>query len=431
MHHHNYYIIHLVIFLLICGSSCSDDNPMQSEPNAPNILLIIADDLGKDAISGYTEGIIKPMTPHIDAIRNAGLTFNNFWSYPTCTPTRASILTGKYGYRTGIKWAGDQLSSSEKSIQQFINENTDDLYETAIIGKWHLSGSDQSINPESFGIDYYTGLIRGSVNDYYNWQETEDASSGLSTEYTTTSFTDSSIEWLNERSEPWFLWLAYNAPHTPFHVPPSEMHQQGDLPEYQEGLDPMPYYVAAIEAMDFQIGRLLDSMSPEVRENTVIIFIGDNGSPNDVAQFPYSSTGAKGTLYQGGINVPMFISGHGVTRLGSDDNLVSSTDLFATIAKIAGVDITEIHNSKSFNSLLSENTTIRSFQYAELDNGNKDEWAIRNDRFKLIVNANGQEEMYDLQEDAYESNNLLNGSLNTVQTAAKSALETELLEIRN
>ncbi len=417
--------------MLICGSSCSDDNPTQSDPNAPNILLIIADDLGKDAISGYTEGIIKPMTPHIDAIRNSGLTFNNFWSYPTCTPTRASILTGKYGYRTGIKWAGDQLSSSEKSIQQFINENTDDLYETAIIGKWHLSGSDQSINPESFGIDYYTGLIRGSVNDYYNWQETEDAFSGLSTEYTTTSFTDSSIEWLNERSEPWFLWLAYNAPHTPFHVPPINMHQQGDLPEYQEGLDPMPYYLAAIEAMDFQIGRLLDSMSPEVRENTVIIFIGDNGSPNDVAQFPYSSIGAKGTLYQGGINVPMFISGHGVTRLGSDDNLVSSTDLFATIAKIAGVDITEIHDSKSFNTLLSENTTIRSFQYAELDNGNKDEWAIRNDRFKLIVNANGQEEMYDLQEDAYESNNLLNGSLNTVETAAKSALETELLEIRN
>lgn len=422
-----------IISIAIILSSCSDDDdtttPQPVTP--PNILLIIADDLGKDAINGYTEGIIKPNTPNIDAIRNDGLTFNNLWVSPTCTPTRASIITGKYGYRTGVKWASDELDISEKTLQKYISEETNDSYATAIIGKWHLSGSNTAVNPESFGIGHYAGLFRGAVNDYYQWQLTEGGETNAQTQYITESFTDLSIDWVNQQSKPWFLWLAYNAPHTPFHNPPNDMHSQGNLPAYVDGVDPIPYYMAAIEAMDFQIGRLLENIPSEAKDNTIIIFLGDNGTPNDAAQSPYASNTVKGTLFQGGVNVPMFIAGKGVTRTGMEDNLITGTDLFATIAQIAGVNTAQINDSQSFQPLLTQATTIRNFQYSEMDNDNNDAWAIRNNQYKLIVNANGNEEMYDLINDAYEQNNLLNGTLTTAENNAKVALENELLKIRD
>ena len=424
----------LVISSLIASCSKKDDEGITGNPDpmesSANILLIIADDFGKDACNGFSEGSIKPNMPNIDAIRNAGLTFNNFWSYPTCSPTRASILTGKYGYRTGVKWAGDVLSSSETSLQEYINDQTNNNYATAIVGKWHLSGNNTALNPETFGIDYYAGLIRGESQSYYNWMLTEDEVSNLESEYTTTKFTDLAIDWIGQQDKPWFMWLAYNAPHTPFHAPPIEMHTQGNLAPYEEGANPMPYYMAAIEAMDFQIGRLFESLSSEERENTIVIFIGDNGTPNEVVQSPYLNTTAKGTLYQGGVNVPMFISGKGVSKIGNDDNLITSTDLFATISELAGVSVDKIHDSKSFKSLLTQNTTIRTYQYAERNNPPVDKWAISNGNYKLIESANGNQEFYNLNIDSYEQNNLLNSTLTTNEMNAKSELELELSNIR-
>lgn len=425
------FLLLIVILLFSCNKDDENDNKSNPTENTPNILLIIADDLGKDAINSFSEGTIKPNTPNIDAIRNSGLTFTNFWSYPTCSPTRASILTGKYGHRTGVKWAGDEISLSEKSLQKYINEETNNKYSTAIVGKWHLSGNSSTFNPEILGIDYYAGLIRGEAQSYYNWLLTEGGTGSIETEYTTTKFTDLATDWINQQEKPWFLWLAYNAPHTPFHVPPSEMHSQGFLPEFSSGMDETPYYMASIEAMDFQIGKLLENISEEERNNTVIIFISDNGTPNEVVQSPYTFFTTKGSLNQGGINVPMFISGNGVLRTGNDENLITSTDLFSTIAQIAGVSSSEIYDSKSFKSLLSQSETIRDFQYCEKDDGTNNLWTISNGRYKLIKNTNGNDEFYDLNNDPYEQNNLLNGTLTTTENTIKSELETELNNIRN
>ena len=421
----------IVILLFSCNKDDENNNSSNPTENIPNILLIIADDLGKDAVNGFYEGSIKPTTPNIDAIRNSGLTFTNFWSYPTCSPTRASILTGKYGYRTGVKWAGDEISLSGKSVQKYINEETNNQYSTAIVGKWHLSGNSSTFNPEILGIDYYAGLIRGEPQSYYNWLLTEDGTSNIETEYTTTKFTNLATDWVNQQDKPWFLWLAYNAPHTPFHVPPSEMHSQGFLPEFSSGMDETPYYMASIEAMDFQIGKLLENISEEERNNTVIIFIGDNGTPNEVAQSPYTFFTAKGSLNQGGINAPMFISGNGVLRTGNDENLITSTDLFSTIAQIAGVSANEIHDSKSFKSLLSQSETVRDFQYCEKDDGTNNLWTISNSGYKLLKNANGNDEFYDLNNDPYEQINLLNGTLTAAENTVKTELEAELNNIRN
>ena len=416
--------------MLSCNNDEGNTEITTPTESPPNILLIIADDLGKDALNGFSEGSIKPNTPNIDAFRNEGLSFSNFWSYPTCSPTRASILTGKYGYRTGVKWASDELDLAEMSLQKYISEESNTNYSTAIVGKWHLSGGNGTFNPEIFDIDYYAGLIRGEAQSYYNWLLSEDGAGSIVTDYITEKFTDLAIDWINQQDQPWFMWLAYNAPHTPFHVPPNEMHTQGNLPEYTEGMDAMPYYFAAIEAMDFQIGKLLDNIPQDEKENTIIFFIGDNGTPNEVAQAPYDFFTAKGSLNQGGINVPMFISGKGVSRIGNDNNLITSTDLFATISEIAGVSVSEIYDSKSFKSLLAQTSTIRNFQYSEKDNGTVDLWTISNGSYKLIENADGTKQFYNLSNDPYEQDDLLEGTLSSMQTTAKNELEVELLNIR-
>lgn len=425
-------ILFIAMHFVLLHSSCSktDEMPIPNS-NQPNILFIIADDLGKDAISGYEEGSTKPNTPNIDAIRNSGLAFNNFWVNPTCTPTRASIITGKYGYRTGVKSVGDILNSTEITLQSHIASKTNGKYATALIGKWHLSGNNANTNPELFGIDYYAGLIRGNVDDYYNWQITEDGATRLQTKYTTEVFTDLAIDWINVQSKPWFLWLAYNAPHTPFHVPPSQMHSQGSLPAYTLGVNPLPYYLAAIEAMDYQVGKLLNTIPVEVRANTIIIFIGDNGTPDQVTQSPYTSSTVKNTLYQGGINVPMFISGKGVSRFGTDNNLLSGTDLFATICELAGINTSSYYDSYSFKSLLTGNDNpVRDYQYSEITNGSNDSWTISNGIYKLLESDNGNEELYNLAIDPYEQTNLLDGSLTLEESNAKIELQTELDKIR-
>lgn len=441
-----------LLFCLVLFFSCSKDDPLETgadtetptEPDSgndpdsdastiyPNILIIIADDMGKDATPGFSEGSIKPNTPHLNELMSNGLTFTNFWTNPTCSPTRAAILTGKYGYRTDVKWANDQLAASETILHNYINQNSQGDYATALVGKWHLSGEESDINPEIFGMDYYAGLIRGAASDYYSWRLYENGNSSREEIYITEKITDLAIDWVEQQESPWLLWLAYNAPHTPLHVPPENMHSQGTLPDYEEDVtDPIPYYMAAIEAMDYQIGRLLDELTTQEKENTLIFFLGDNGTPNSVAQSPYSFRKVKGTLYEGGVNTPLIVSGKGVSRTGVDNNLINNTDLFATIATLSGVSVENIHDSQNFSSLLTESGSHRNFIYTEMENENDDLWTIRDDTYKLIVNANGETQMYNLSADPYESNDLLQSGLTTTQENAKTALEAEIGNIRN
>ena len=126
----------------------------------------------------------------------------------------------------------------------------------------------------------------------------------------------------------------------------------------------------------------------------------------------------------------MFISGKGVTRTGEENNLIVATDLFSTIAEVAGVKAIEIHDSKSFVSLFTKNSTIRNYQYTEIKDDTSDIWAISNGNYKLIENVDGVQELYFLSTDPYELQNLLNSTLTTEQSTAKTALETELNKIR-
>ena len=417
-------------------SPYNPENPNPPVPSSPpNILLIIADDVGIDPIIGYEEGAIKANTPNIESLINNGLTFMNFWAYPVCSPTRAAILTGKYGYRTGVLQPSDELPLAETSLQSYISTNSNTDYATAVIGKWHLSGNDRSFNPEVFGIDHFAGIITGGVNDYYDWALTEDGMNTNQQTYATTRITELAIDWVAAQEKPWFVWLAYNAAHTPFHLPPDEMHTQGALSNDPAEIEnnPFPYYIASIEAMDYQIGKLLESLDDEIRENTLIIFIGDNGSPNKVSQAPFGRRRAKGTLYQGGIHCPLYVSGAGVSRRGEEEALVNVTDLFATISSLAGAKTDEIHDSKDFSGLLTtEGSGHREYVYAEAGDEDTgiDEWTIRNQSFKLMVDSEGNQRLFDLENDPYETLDLMESNLSTEAAEAKRLLEQELLRIR-
>src|SRR5262249_14983720 len=157
--------------------------------------------------------------------------------------------------------------------------------------------------------------------------------------YATTEQVDDAIARIQAMPEPWFLYLAFNAPHQPFHAPPPNLHtyhlfgNPDDTPDL--------HFHAAIQAMDTEIGRLLSTLSPAKRERTTIVFLGDNGTPNEAITPPFEPGKAKGTLYEGGVHVPLIVQGRGVRAPGREsDVLVNSVDLFPTVLALLGIDAT-------------------------------------------------------------------------------------------
>ncbi len=423
----------LIVFTIL--AACKDNKVVNPGTNStPNILLIIADDMGLDATPGYNVGTEKPSMPVLQDLSANGIVFDNVWSNPLCSPTRATILTGKYGIRTGVVSASppnNAISLSETSLQSYLAQNTS--YKSAVIVKWHLSNNANggADNPNLMGVEYYAGLLSGGHDDYSDWSFTQNGQTSTVQEYSTTFFTNLAIDWIDQQQSPWFLWLAYTAPHTPFHLPPVALHSVDNLSGDTADIDanPRSYYFAMLEALDTEMGRLLNSIDIE---NTIIIFIGDNGSPARVVQQPYTRTRAKGTVYQGGIHVPMVISGSGVTRSGQREAaLINSADLFATIADLAGTGLESIHDSKSFKNLLnSGQSEEREFIYSEVQE-NVTAWAIRNEKYKLIDFQNGIQEFYDLAADPYEQNDLIISGLSSEDLQAKTELESLADGVRN
>ena len=427
-----YRIFMLLIIFISCENQPVNSFEASEKPGGalPNILLVIADDMGKDAFPNYTEGQEKPQLPILNNLMAGGITFDNLWTYSVCSPTRASILTGKLGHHTGVMEVEQDISLNEESLHDFLKDQTNGSYDTALIGKWHLSNT--ITDPNSMGVDYYSGIIGGGVSSYTNWNRVTSGQRERVATYTTTEFSNQAVQWISQRSKPWFLWLAYNAPHTPFHLAPTNLHNQGNLSEDETMIEenPLPYYFSAIEALDAELGRVIESI-PNGLENTIVIFLGDNGTPSQVVQSPYRTRRAKGSIFQGGINVPMVISGVGVTRKGErEDALIQSTDLFTTIAQMAGSVILEKHNSKSFHALLREtDVDTRAYAYTEKSTDGNMSYTVRDAQYKLIVDADGTESVYDLKNDPYERSNLLTNPSPTINEVRNSLFQ-EALRIR-
>jgi arylsulfatase A-like enzyme len=409
---------------------------LQSEPTAvvtaslaqdqPNILLIIADDQGLDASAQYSLSDDVPNTPTLNALAANGLVFDNAWATPACTTTRGTIITGQHGIHSGISYVPAVMDPTTQTLQRYLTSlPATSNYQTAVIGKWHLGGAKPDLShPIESGVGYYAGTISGTLTDYYQWELTENGQTQISNEYHTSKITDLAINWLatqNQQNKPWFLWLAYVAPHAPFHLPPANLHHRDYLTGTTADIaaNPREYYLAAIEAMDTEIGRLLDSLPANERENTLIIYIGDNGTPTQVIDTRvFARDHSKNSLYEGGIRIPMVVSGKGVTRKNERESaLINTTDLFATIINFTTGSLTQLNDSYSFLPLLSSATAQgRMYNYAEFESSKVTEptgWVVRNQQYKYLELADGTKALYDMSNDINETTNLLETNSNT------------------
>lgn len=392
-----------------------------------NVLLIIADDFGTDSHSLYnsTPGATAP-TPNINSLASSGVRFTQGYAYPVCSPTRASILTGRMGFRTGlgdVVTATSALTAEELTLPEVIAQHGSLGIQAGMFGKWHLSdGTPAAVRnlPNTIGgWPHYAGSTSGALMSYSSWIKTTNGTNSTVTTYPTTDLVNDAVAWINARNasnQPWVAWLAFNAPHAPFHVPPTTLHSYGANPATN-----LLKYRAAIEAMDTEIGRLLQAVNPAT---TDIIFIGDNGTPGQVIQAPYNSTHAKDSLYEGGIRVPFIIKGPSVSGGGrTDSSLVHVVDLFITILEMAAVPVpsTVTLDSRSLMPILTQQAItdrprlyVEKFDTTAPDTGGR---ALRDDRYKLIRLHNGGEEFYDLQNDPGETVNLLAGGINSLSPA--------------
>ncbi len=380
----------------------------------PNILLIIADDLGLDSSNQYSYSQDKPRTPNLDALAASGIVFENLWATPSCTTTRGSLITGQHGVHSGISFVPATMNTNANTIQRYLRASAASAsYQTAVIGKWHLGGANPSnSHPIDSGVGYYAGNITGVLPDYYSWPLIQNGLSTTSTTYHTTKVTDLARDWVATQTQPWFLWLAYSAPHDPFHLPPMSLQSRTTLTGTTTDISARPreYYLAAIEAMDSEIGRLLSTMSAETRANTVVMFIGDNGSPTQTVDTNvFNRARAKNTLYEGGIRVPLIVAGKGVTRSGARETaLVNTVDFYATIASLAGNAVTKLNDGYSFATLLQPGgTAARQYNYSEFQSDTVNGWTVRNAQYKLIQNLSGTQALYDLSKDIKEQTDLL------------------------
>jgi arylsulfatase A-like enzyme len=424
-------------------------------PARPNVLVLVADDLGIDRVRAYgfqnqQGNLIAPLTSRIDQLAAQGVLFRSAWAAPACSPARACALTGRYPNRTGVGQAIDLpgetgLRDDELTIADLLPPE----YGTAVVGKWHLAGRGplgaltQGLDhAPRCGFDLHCGTFANfyGSQSYFDWalllsKATNLAETGefwVHGEYATTRTTDIALRTIRTFGErPWFLWVAYNAPHKPYHVPPAHLIQSPNLNLQTE----LGRGKAMIEALDAEIGRLLDGIPAAIRARTTVVFLGDNGTAKPLVQAPFPPLKAKGTVYNGGVHVPLIVAGAGIRpeQQGSEcAALVDISDLLPTVAELCGAPLPPQADGHSLVPYFSDPAapSQRTWIYAERFGPNfvpepgrtlgdagllfHDQTA-RDARYKLVrkwSSAGGPQgsevlEFYDLEADYFETADLL------------------------
>ena len=306
----------------------------------PNILFIVGDDMGYADVGFH--GCKDIPTPNLDALAASGVRFTNgYVSGPYCSPTRAGLLTGRYQQRFGHEFnpsGSSGLPTTETTIADRLKAAG---YVTGLIGKWHL-GSQEAMQPQKRGFDEFFGFL-GGAHSYFDVSKIlrgKDEVKEL--DYTTDAFGREAARFIEKhKSQPWFLYLAFNAVHTPMHATDDRLAKFPDVQDKQRRT-----YAAMMLAMDEAIGavrkQLVDS---QLDQNTLVVFISDNGGPtmrgvtvNGSSNSPLR--GSKRTTLEGGIRVPFIISMPGHIKPGTYESPVIQLDLTATALALAtGADI--------------------------------------------------------------------------------------------
>lgn len=312
----------------------------------PNIILIIADDMGYGDFGVFNEQ--TSCTPHLDALVEQGICLTQHYSAsPVCAPARAAMMTGRYPHRTGsidtLEARGlDRLRLDERTLADVL---ADTGYATGLIGKWHNGALDPRYHPTARGFQEFVGF-QGGWNPYYRYRLDRNGSLeyGDKDAYLTDVFSDAALDFIDRhQNEAFFLQLAYNAPHFPLEAPDALAQKYCDM-GYSLGVS---LIYAMIEVMDAGIGRIKERLEKcGIADNTILIFTSDNGPAlgdwNGFSQRRYNFgwNGGKGNTYEGGIRVPLIIRwAHGLDAGLRSDELVHYTDWFPTLLTMAGLPI--------------------------------------------------------------------------------------------
>lgn len=360
---------------ILNGTITSNDNFSLSGPN--NVLLLILDDWGLDASELYNaetgNDIQLANMPNLRSLLftdtssnplstpDKGLLFTRGYAQPICSPTRATILTGRQPYQHGVGNPGTDstLPASEQTFPELISAAAPN-YGLASFGKWHLGSGDTGAL-DTGGWANFSGTLQGGVQNYNSWTRvkiensiliddgtliTDLVSAGTyASPYATSVQVDEAVSFISAQgSDPWVVWMGFNAPHDPFQDPPENLAPTGGYSTM--GTTPRDFYVKTLEALDTEIGRLLASVD---RNKTNIIVVGDNGTPRQVDQAPAGGiASAKGSLNEGGIHVPFFAHGPDILQSGTTNKIAHVADLFTTVLDLTGVDVPtnlELHST--------------------------------------------------------------------------------------
>jgi arylsulfatase A-like enzyme len=309
----------------------------------PNFIYLLADDLGYTDV-GFHGSEIK--TPHIDKLASSGAKLEAFYVQPVCSPTRAALLTGRYPMRHGLQvgvvrpWAQYGLPLEERTLQQALQEAG---YFTAICGKWHLGHFQKAYLPTNRGFNHQYGHYNGALDYFthereggFDWHRNDQVCRDEG--YTTTLLGDEAVRLIEQHdtSRPFFLYVPFNAPHSPLQAPKEYLDKYAHIQEQKRRT-----YAAMVACIDDQIGRIVAALDKRgLRENTLIAFSSDNGGPLNLGATNGSLRAGKGTLYEGGVRVSAFANWPGKIKEGSVVNEpLHVADWYPTLLKLAGAKL--------------------------------------------------------------------------------------------
>lgn len=407
----------------------------------PNIVIILADDLGWNDVSFHGS---KIPTPNIDRIVKAGIELDRFYVQPTCSPTRAELMTGKSALRLGIispisKNQKLGLSTKEKILPQYLKELG---YKTVLLGKWHLGAYTPEYFPTRRGFDYFYGYLSGGIGYWdhnhgggHDWQRNEVTL--RETGYSTHLLEADAVRIINEHdfNTPLFLNINFNAPHTPNEAPQATVDSFSDL-----GNTNREFHAAMVFEMDQSIGRILSALEKNgIIENTIIFFASDNGGltpnpeikstflklpktlglcnlerPIGLKQIEFICSNFDGgssneplqlgkmSVLEGGIRVPAAVWWPNHLENGQTQSFISMVDVLPTILDLAGVDSLEgmSFDGRSQKDVLFGKKTIEESNYVVANIFN-DTFAIIDSPYKLIISGE-KTELYNIFDDPTE-----------------------------
>jgi arylsulfatase B len=405
-------------------------------PPGGNVLLVVLDDVGIDRLTMREAHGSHAKTPILDGLAQRGVTFTRAYAQPVCSPTRASILTGRAPHEHGLgsqtKYGepGWTLQASEVTLPEALRD-APTPYASAAVGKWHLDRADAggAASPLTVGgFGYFAGMdynltgkgVDGVDLDYFSWELNENGQRHRVRRYNTTALADFAIQQANQLPEPWFVYLAFAAAHSPLHVPPDELTHT----EVGEDLSASKRFDAMLESVDTELGRVLRTLDVERRARTTVMVIADNGTSAELLRAPFPGERGKGTVYEGGVRVPLVIAGPGIVEPGRQvAHLVQASDLFATVLDLAGMTPDPAAEARGSSVSLvpylasplrpARRAWVMAERFEPLGlTGPYDyrEQMIRDDRFKLIRRLDGARSLYDLTADPWEGRDLLAGA---------------------